>query len=1193
MFKNCFLFVLLLSLSFVYSSAQDGTDSTLVSAADRGNYALLWEITGQDLSSPSYLFGSMHVRNKAVFEFPDSLLIALQTCEVFANEVHLDSAMQQVFQQFFDEQSYYNSDDFNFDDYAPMSFGEDEEEEESTEDDAADDVEGIVVEEEIENNDPLEDRQAFFRRLQLARELEERGNMSTMLDAYLMEVARGYGLELMGLERIEEHLSDDDEGPSFADWDEPDVFTSYFFDQGADLLSLYYNGDLDVINTYVSEHQSAFEEFDLTERNYIMANSMERVMPEKSLFAVVGAAHLPGEEGVIQILKDRGYQLRRVLPHFPDSIDFAALPRAARPWPTGHGPAESYSFATPLGVQFEMSDAVSEMFLSFDIGRGLGYTVLVADMLPDEYDDFDDTFFEQDNYNIVDKTEIEFNGIEGHAYTMKKPGEEIEFFKGRVFFRDHRVYYLQVGAYEEETIEDNIDIERFFAMFALPETDKGNKWQQITSRDGGFSLRMPPNYIYTTSDQYSYTDDFEQVSSKLHAYKVGVENPETWLWFHWVDCPSGEIVQDDSTYLYGAIEQLQEYINPFLEPGDIEEYQEYPSLPFAANYQRGLALNGRFVLRGNRLYTILEIGKKGNSFSKKFLPSFRLLPFETADLTFEQTLPDSAITFTLPQEAVTTATDRADDLYVGTVTEHHLHAVDSLSGSAYYIDAIRYHPLFGSPDTTKLFEEREEGFIGPMDSLLSSETILVQGHYPGRELLLSTEGTDVKHRAWLYIVGNYYVQQYVYGLDEYLFSSTVDSFFQKTTFSPDSIGLSLSMLQSKADTLLTAYQSGEEDQMREAFKALDIYHSFTPEDLPAMRECLRHDWTEIDITEEIQRNLVAAIGEFELASPTLVFEQIFQEVAPGSATREEVLRQLAAVADEESLATFFRLIRTDEEILTRGIVSYGPFFDSLSLFLDHFDEFERLLAEGKDNLQIWYLAETALLEMPEEAEFIKEYLPLFAQRGAEWLNNWQYSEATEDPELHDLEARAPLYVFDFYRAADTRSAPLIDQAIELFNREGDSWGAIQAARLLLEWDQSLPNRRLKELLQDPDIYFDMIKLLNEHEQLSLIRKRQYDELQIARHLLEEDFELYDVEATEITYKEVIRIRFRGESQRVYVFSFSDDNTDDRLAVVGMFSSDENDRTFLDEGLVNYTYFGVGESRLARRAKRLVQEMEDW
>ena len=216
--------------------------------------------------------------------------------------------------------------------------------------------------------------------------------------------------------------------------------------------------------------------------------------------------------------------------------------------------------------------------------------------------------------------------------------------------------------------------------------------------------------------------------------------------------------------------------------------------------------------------------------------------------------------------------------------------------------------------------------------------------------------------------------------------------------------------------------------------------------------------------------------------------------------------------------------------------------------------------------------------MPEEAAFIKDYLPLFARRGADWLANWQYTDATEDPEKTDLVAVAPLYVFDFYRAADIRSDALVDQALELFSREGDSWGAIQAAKLLLEWDQDLPSRRLRALLEDSDTYFELVKLLNEYDKLSLVRKRQYDELRIARNLLEEDFELYDVEATSITFKEVLRVRFRSDSHRVYVFSFTGDDTEERLAVVGMFSSDERDRSFIDEGLVNYTYFSVGEKQ---------------
>ena len=63
--------------------------------ANKKNYALLWEITGNGLTKPSYLFGTMHLRDKRVFEFSDSVLLKLESCEAFASEVRMDSAVYQ------------------------------------------------------------------------------------------------------------------------------------------------------------------------------------------------------------------------------------------------------------------------------------------------------------------------------------------------------------------------------------------------------------------------------------------------------------------------------------------------------------------------------------------------------------------------------------------------------------------------------------------------------------------------------------------------------------------------------------------------------------------------------------------------------------------------------------------------------------------------------------------------------------------------------------------------------------------------------------------------------------------------------------------------------------------------------------------------------------------------------------------
>ncbi|MDX1956891.1 MAG: TraB/GumN family protein, partial [Chitinophagaceae bacterium] len=52
--------------------------------------SLFWEISGNGLKKPSYLFGTMHVRDNKAFDFSDSVLLKIDACEAFALEVHPD-----------------------------------------------------------------------------------------------------------------------------------------------------------------------------------------------------------------------------------------------------------------------------------------------------------------------------------------------------------------------------------------------------------------------------------------------------------------------------------------------------------------------------------------------------------------------------------------------------------------------------------------------------------------------------------------------------------------------------------------------------------------------------------------------------------------------------------------------------------------------------------------------------------------------------------------------------------------------------------------------------------------------------------------------------------------------------------------------------------------------------------------------
>src|SRR6195952_4393559 len=67
--------------------------TALFSSAQKNNSSypsLLWEITGNGLKKPSYLFGTMHVSNKMVFHLSDSFYYAMKSVDAVALELNPD-----------------------------------------------------------------------------------------------------------------------------------------------------------------------------------------------------------------------------------------------------------------------------------------------------------------------------------------------------------------------------------------------------------------------------------------------------------------------------------------------------------------------------------------------------------------------------------------------------------------------------------------------------------------------------------------------------------------------------------------------------------------------------------------------------------------------------------------------------------------------------------------------------------------------------------------------------------------------------------------------------------------------------------------------------------------------------------------------------------------------------------------------
>jgi uncharacterized protein YbaP (TraB family) len=81
-----------------------------------------------------------------------------------------------------------------------------------------------------------------------------------------------------------------------------------------EMLQIYLSESLYALDSLVNEDtlSQEFNEAILDKRNYVMLSRMETQMQAQSTFFAVGAAHLAGNEGLVMLLRKKGYTVRPV-----------------------------------------------------------------------------------------------------------------------------------------------------------------------------------------------------------------------------------------------------------------------------------------------------------------------------------------------------------------------------------------------------------------------------------------------------------------------------------------------------------------------------------------------------------------------------------------------------------------------------------------------------------------------------------------------------------------------------------------------------------------------------------------------------------------------------------------------------------------------------------------------------------------
>ncbi|MEM9679286.1 MAG: TraB/GumN family protein, partial [Bacteroidota bacterium] len=252
--------------------------------------SLLWEISGNGLEKSSYLYGTMHVSKKVAFRLDDVFYEALNKSECVALESDPTSWPEFNYELMMGEYSSYDSYRSQF--YTDL-FKLDHPKELSIRN-------SIRMDNSVING-------YLYRKNSASDNFEE----ETYLDMFIFQAGKKNQKEIVGLEDIEESRYLVAKAQYNAEKKDIDPWLQKLFSKENPYLiqeNLYRERNLDLLDSIgAGVNTEYYRKNMLFIRNENMVVALDKIMRNKSVFAGVGAAHLPGDKGMINMLRQLGY----------------------------------------------------------------------------------------------------------------------------------------------------------------------------------------------------------------------------------------------------------------------------------------------------------------------------------------------------------------------------------------------------------------------------------------------------------------------------------------------------------------------------------------------------------------------------------------------------------------------------------------------------------------------------------------------------------------------------------------------------------------------------------------------------------------------------------------------------------------------------------------------------------------------
>ena len=924
--------------------------------------SLLWEITGNGLTRPSYVFGTMHVSNKLVFHLSDSFYNAIKRTDEIALEINPELWQEQMASleklkknyAFFVQKGgndFLSENSFRIKNYA-------------------DELKiALQTEPSVVNN-------LLYRSLKSKEDFEE----DTFLDMYIYQTGRRLGKNATGVESYYETEKIIME--AYADMaaekmrKKNDLDVEFVDSYTEKIQEAYKRGDLDLLDSMdnINEKSFAFREKFIYKRNEIQANAIDSIIKKTSLFAGIGAAHLPGNRGVIELLRKKGYTLKPIQMAErngtqKDLIDKLHVPVTFQ---KKYSDDKFYSVDVPGDLyKIKQENYELDQMQYADMSNGSYYLVTRvrthAAFLGQTDNDVlklvDSILYENIPGKILIKNTVKKNNYKGYDITSKTRRGDMQ--RVMLFITAFEIIIFKMSGIENYVTGK--EAAQFFSSITFSE--KENKPGYYEPLQGGFTMNLPNK----PSEYFSITKS----DGRWEYESVDNITGDVWLIFK------------KSIYNYNFIEEdsfdLKLIEESFRSPDYFDKqisrlqtsYNGYPELQVKEKLKNGSVILSRYLINGPHYYVVAQRVSQKEKSHNEMLNSFSFRPFkyQSTKIYTDTFLHAVVLTPVLPeidevlrslveqkQDAVDNGNNNSGYIKYWQDPKRGNFCNDS-TGECISLQVQEFPKYFYIKDSLKYWQNEITTLLNRHDMYLSGEPQYIKDkEYSGVSIVLRDTGSSRTVNHLLLLKNNFLYRISTIGDTLKVNRDFRDTFFN--TFRPKQNTTNRNIFESRVELFFTDLFNRDSVLQKKAQQSVsNVYFGISG--IPMIINAINRLSVNDKDYYNTKNKLINELGYIkDTTSDILVslLKEIYEKSADTVLFQNEVIKALARLKTKASFLQLKELVLTDP-----------PIFESTYDYNALFESFE-------DSLQLSAVLFPELLQLSSLDDYKKKIIALLVEQ---------------------------------------------------------------------------------------------------------------------------------------------------------------------------------------------------------------------